>query len=274
MRCLFWIAVVALLGAGCFAHAREQEAKAGKRKARHHAAIVHAIAPLLRAVAVPKIDDETAQQLLLQYRPLLTAELELLRQTCDLAPEQRPKIKAAAEASVKQIVLHGGKVPEMNGFVDADAGSTLVRASLRKALAEALSPEQAASYARRLEKRTVRRKRAAIQLTVARLDAVLYLTPEQRDKISNGLTGSWQESWEGWLSMMDMPGNCLPDAPDNCIVPHLSAEQAAVFGGMEKVNFSIDVFDANQGVQETEDADWWNGKPAKAPEAAPGQPSP
>ena len=37
-----------------------------------------------------------------QYRPILAAELNFIRQMCDLAPEQRPKIKAAGEAGVKE----------------------------------------------------------------------------------------------------------------------------------------------------------------------------
>lgn len=268
-RCL-WVSVVALVCAACCAAGRGDEEQGENPKPRRRNALVRALAPLFRAAAEPTINEEAVQQLMLQYQNLVAGELEILRQACELPPEQRPKIKAAAQASLKETVLHEAKA---QGNPEADPGGSKVRANLRNALGKLLTPEQAAGYARRLAQRDARRKRAAIQLAVVRLDAVLHLTPEQRDKISDNLSKSWQEPWSGWLSLSDVEGGYVPEVPDDSVVPHLRAEQVTVYRGIEKISFSAEdvTIDGPLDAEAAEDADWWCGKPADAVQASPGQ---
>ena len=118
-----------------------------------------------------QIDAQVQQwlvQFTQQYRPMLNPELNFIRQMCDLAPEQRPKIKAAGEAGVKEAAL---KMAEMQGGrmrggavrsnVTPDPRQ-IIREALAKALQETLTPEQMAKYTEEATKRTALRKRAAI----------------------------------------------------------------------------------------------------------------
>lgn len=269
MRRWLWVMIVPLCAAASLASAREVLPRQA-RKSRSQVAVVRAIVPLIRAWYAPHVDEERVRALLEHYRPLVLAELELVRQSCELAPQERPRIKAAAEACVRRTILHSGKLPMDDPFADAPMPSEAeLRTRLRKAVAGTLSAEQAASYKRRLDERTARRKRAAILLAVARLDAALYLTAEQRDKIGADLAKSADTDWDSWLSIGEVDGNYIPEVNDGRVVPHLRPEQAAVYSGLEKVSFGVDdAASGNQGAELAEDEAWWRGKPAAQVEAA------
>ena len=59
--------------------------------------------PLARAApAVNAEDDPRIQQYVQLLQPALWKELDFVRQVCELTPQQRPKIKAAGDAAVKE----------------------------------------------------------------------------------------------------------------------------------------------------------------------------
>jgi hypothetical protein len=280
-RCFQLTAAFAVLSAGgVVLQTRGEEPKPAAKQARKAKAAIRAKAPQPKVAAANDQDDAVAQQMIARYRPILNCELELIRQACDPAPEQRPGIKAAGEASLKQSVQQAGNPgPVIRVFgQNTDSTDTVLRANLRKALTAQLSPEQAASYAKRITERTATRKRALILFVVARLDTALYLTNQQRDKIGDSLSAAWQEAWDEWAGVANYPGNYLPQLPDTCVVPHLNTDQTAVYSGIQKVNISGSVFIQNN--DEAEADDWWGSEPAKPAEgakpaaAAAAQPSP
>ena len=202
-----------------------------------------------------------------QYRPILTTELNFIRQMCDLAPEQRPKIKAAGEASVKEAARRmaelQGRQMRVRNMVERDNTPPdprrIIRDALAKALKETLTPEQMAKYTEEATKRTALRKRAAILSVVARLDSTMCLTAEQRDKITESISSGWQDKWEQWLMMSVYGDQYVPLIPDNLLVGDLNADQKAVWNGLQKVDFT---FWGGGGEVEQNDG-WWGDAPAK-----------
>jgi hypothetical protein len=217
------------------------------------------------AVAVSE-EQLAAQQYLQLMQPLMWRELEFVRLTCDLKPEQRPRIKAAAEKSAKQAAqdqaaqdtVQGQRAPQDRGPVDA---SSMIRKGIANALEETLTAEQFAAYAVEAAWRTDLRKQAAIASVVAQLDEAMYLTKEQRGKIASSLDTNWQDDWEKWLMMWKYAGRYFPKIPDQHITPHLSEKQIKIWGAVQKI-------DANGwgGPVKRQAADdgWWEGDARKS----------
>lgn len=200
-----------------------------------------------------------------QFRPILATELNFIRQMCDLTPEQRPKIKSAGEASVKEAAkkmaeLQGRQMRGVQRNNSQPDPRRIIRDALAKVLKDTLTPEQMAKYTEEATKRTALRKRAAILSVVALLDSTLCLTVEQRDKITESISSHWQDKWEQWLMMSAYNGQYFPEVPDQHVVTHLNAEQKSVWSGLQKIDFG---FWGGDG-QEQQNDGWWGDEPAKA----------
>ncbi|MFM9962216.1 MAG: hypothetical protein ACKV2Q_13460 [Planctomycetaceae bacterium] len=215
-----------------------------------------------------QIDAQVQQwipQFTQQYRPILTTELNFIRQVCDLTPEQRPKIKTAGEATLKEAVV---KMAEFQGAMmrggfrgqnqQPDPQKT-IRESIAKALQDTLTPEQMAKYKAEATQRTALRKRAAIRCVVARLDGTLCLTADQRDKITQSITAGWQDKWEQWLALSVYGDQYFPMVPDQHVATHLDADQKSVWGGLQKVEFG---YYGGNIIAEADDG-WWGVEPVK-----------
>jgi hypothetical protein len=213
--------------------------------------------------------QQLAQQYLNQLRPVLMTELEFIRQVCDLPKEQRPKVKAAGEESLKEaakdfakLQLSRRQVVHIHGVDNSQPEPrTTIRKGLAKALQKSLTTEQMTRYTEEAAKRVADRKQAAILWLVARLDGTLYLTADQREKISAAISSQWQEKWENWLAMYQYGDQYFPTVPDQCIVAHLSDDQKSIWGGLQKIEISIWNFGGGQ-VQAPDD--WWGDEPAEA----------
>ena len=235
------------------------------------APFVEALAEKLDLTAVDAQVQQWIPQFTQQYRPFLTTELNFIRQMCDLKPEQRPKVKAAGEAAVTQVVrlmaeqqgraMRGVNFVERNNAVPPEP-SRFILDALVKALKETLTEEQLTKYTDESAKRTAMRKRAAMQCAVALLDAKLCLTVEQRDQITESVSAKWQTEWESWLMLPQYGGQYFPTIPDNLIVPHLNVEQKSVWNGFQKVSFGHWGGDG----QEQQQDGWWGDEPAKGAE--------
>ena len=216
-----------------------------------------------------QIDAQVQQwvgQFTQQYRPILTTELNFIRQICELTPEQRPKIKMAGEASLKEAALKMAELQggQMRGNFRAQNEQPnpqrTIRESITKVLQETLTPEQMANYKAEATQRAALRKRAAIRCVVARLDGTLCLTADQRDKISQSITAGWQDKWEQWLMLSIYGDQYFPQVPDQHVATHLDADQKSVWGGLQKVDFG---YYGGGGIAEADDG-WWGDAPAKA----------
>ncbi len=208
-----------------------------------------------------------------QSRPVFLAELNFIRQTCDLTPQQRPQVKAAAEEALLQVVKQFAQLQPngQNAFVvngrrlnEQATLRTLLCKKLAASLKEILSAEQLSRYEQESAARAAQYKQAAIYTAVSRIDAALFLRDWQREKIMLALSEHWQDQWDQWRMLSHYSDMYFPMVPDALIVDHLDDGQKAVWRGLQKINIGNNF---NTGVQIPEDAEWWSGAQAR-PEAA------
>ena len=202
-----------------------------------------------------------------QYRPILVAELKFIKNRCDLPKEKRPKIKAAGEAALKETALRMAELQApMQGIRETPADPRRqIRDALKKALKDALTAEQMMKFEADTADRAALRKRAAILNVVARLDPILCLNAEQRDKITKEIDAAWQERWEQWLTLSIYGDQYFPDVPQNLITNHLNEEQKNVWNGLQRVDFGF----WHPGGEDLQDEEWWGGAPANRAVPAP-----
>lgn len=244
-----------------------------KKKVRAAVAFEDLVAPLVQALEGNidlKVADAQVQQWIPQFteqfKPMLWTELNFIRQTCDLTPEQRPKVKAAGDAALEEAVR---KMAELQGRRNAGRVAQqpeprkLIRAALKQALQETLPPEAMQRFADELSLRTERRKQAAILSALSRLDSAMCLTAEQREAIEASISNEWKDQWEQWLVLAIYGDQYFPVIPDALVVTHLNADQKAVWSGLQKVDFGF-----WSGNAQVNDDGWWGGK-AVVPAAKP-----
>ncbi len=244
-----------------------------KKKVRAAVAFEDLVAPLVQAlegnIDLKAADAQVQQwipQFTEQFKPMLWTELNFIRQTCDLTPEQRPKVKAAGDAALADAVR---KMAELQGrrnggrAVQQPEPRKMIRAALKQALQETLPPEAMQKFADELNLRAERRKQAAILGALSRLDSAMCLTAEQREAIEASIAGGWKEQWEQWLVLSIYGDQYFPVIPDALVVTHLNPDQKAVWNGLQKVDFGY-----WSGNAQFEDDGWWGGK-AAVPAARP-----
>ncbi len=240
---------------------RQEPAAAAKAQEAKEAAAARAKeAAAARAKQQEEALNAQAQQYIQMLQPTLWTELDFVRQVCELKPEQRPKIKAAGEESLKKAareiaqprVAGGGR--RQTSQMDA---ATTIRTGLAQALKETLPGEQFDKYSHEAAQRMAHRKQAAILGVVARLDALLCLTAEQRDKLVETFNANWQGDWEHWLMLHHYGGQYLPQIPEQHVVPHLNEEQKSVWRGVQKIG--VGGIWGGEGRERTPD-DWWEGR--------------
>jgi hypothetical protein len=220
-------------------------------------------APAAAAAVVTEVEEAPADDAnaeAVQYEqmlhPKMWRELEFIKQTCNLTREQRPKIKAAGDASLKKAAKEV-MVRMRQAGGQGDAG-TFIRKDMQPTLEKTLSPEQLVRYNEELLRRAAARKKTTLRSVVSQLDGYLYLNREQRDKILQSLDGKWQDEWEHWLQIGMYGGNYFPMIPDEHVVPHLNDQQKTVWQGVQKINpgfWGGGIFGRQVQVDE-----WWDGK--------------
>jgi hypothetical protein len=236
-------------------------------------AVVDDIAPAPRpARAVLQLNQNEAQvkqmmpHFVQQLRPVLMSELAFIRLMCDPPKEQRPKIKAAGEASLENAARQlaeqqfGNNRGMLGGRREPADPRQIIVDDLTQALKTALTSEQMARYTSEANKRTARRKRAAILSAVSLLDETLSLTAEQREKIYDAIAANWQPGWEQWIMLQRYGGQYFPMIPDQHVVGHLNKEQRDVWSGLQRISFGG--WSGFEG-QIQDDDGWWGGEPDK-----------
>jgi len=214
-------------------------------------------------------NDAQLQQYVQLLQPAMWQELNFIRQVCELTPEQRPKIRAAADVAVKEgakAVLQPQRA-NVNGVMvmrsQPTAGTQAIHDSLHEALKKTLTSEQLEQYEAEDAKRVEATKQSTILGVVAQLDAALYLSKEQRAKIVANLDKNWQREWEQWAIVYQHNGQYVPQVPDQHVAPLLNEEQKLVWSGLQKVSFNSW---HNNGQRQNDDA-WWNPQGVKTAKA-------
>jgi hypothetical protein len=218
-------------------------------------------APAVQRQAMP-VDDAMVQQWVQQFRPTLIAELNFIRQICDLTPGQRPTIRAAGEVVLVDAATQFARYQQGGRVRNAELQfqpfpPAIIRAGLLKTLEQTLTPEQLERYKAEAKARTEQRKRATITSAIARLDTALSLTKEQREKINEAITVKWRDEWEQWLMVSRYGDQYYPQVPQDVVIPHLDSEQRVVWNSLQKIGVGFH----GSFVQPQDDSAWWGNQP-------------
>ena len=98
-----------------------------------------------------------------------------------------------------------------------------------------LSSDQWALYQAEVDKRNASRKQAAIRYLVDSLDRDLYLSDQQRDKLTDSLSSHWDDRWHLYLEYVFHGNPFYPLGVDPIVTPLLSDVQRKVWQGFQKV---------------------------------------
>jgi hypothetical protein len=215
------------------------------------------------------------QQFGVQFRQLYRTELHFMRFVCQPTKQQYEKIAAEGEtalkATVKKFAVNWRDLQQgrPSAFEQSDPRAAIADA-LAKLVRATLSPEQAARYQKELDLRAEARKRVVLLNLVAKVDKVLVLTTEQRDKLREILEDNWKDSWNQ-TQMLMYGGQHFPSMPDLEIRLILTATQKNVWSDIPKgdIRFGFHLGFV-QGI-EIEEEVWDDEQPQKNPERLDGK---
>jgi hypothetical protein len=185
-------------------------------------------------VAPAAVLDAQAAQFAQQFRPLARGEYYFIKNVCEPTGEQRKQLAEVSEQAtrgaarkfveVQQKMMRGGWTPGMT-YPDP---RKLVEDEVIKSIGF-LSKTQLERYQRERDLRAASRKEVFIDNLVAKLDADLVLTPQQREKLARSLAANWNDSWGQSLETLSNLDNFFPNVADQVITPLLTEKQKAVW---------------------------------------------
>jgi hypothetical protein len=243
---------------------KERAKKAAGVKA---AAPARAVPALRIAPAMNVNGNLFVQQFMPHFRKALKAELHFMRLVCDCNRAQYEKVAGEVEPTLKTMAeKFGQKNP--NGFIminTAQAGHAgdedndpryLISMAIAKSIRKQLPAEMADRYDQEIAARLEASKQAVVQGYVARLDKILHLTTEQRDRLTKVLDKKWKYS-PSRARLLTMGGNYFPTMPEAEIKEILTPPQQRVWSGIQRqqISFGVSLNDDNEPeIQETWDA--------------------
>lgn len=207
-----------------------------KREVQKVQVVGKAVAGQLVVNMVPQV-----QQFTQQFRPILRAELHLVRTACELTEEQRKQVARKGEGILKdaatkyaesqQKMMQPRRAGQAVSLPDPRA---LIQEGILASLKTHLPPEQLARYQEEIDERAVNRKQLAVQNLVAKLDQDLVLSAEQRDRLGESLSSTWNDAWGQSLQMFMNIDQFFPNIPDKYVLPILNETQKKVWRNIPK----------------------------------------
>ena len=179
--------------------------------------------------------DPLIRQFLPQVRPLMLAELHVIRAACDPTKEQRVALaregdRVAEEATRKYAESYLAMQQRGRNAADPvpDPGAVIV-AGLTRFVQEHLTPDQAGRYRAEVEKRAAALKALVVHNLVAGLDEELVLSTDQRAKLEEFLSSRWNPAWGSSLQVFLYGANYFPELPSDPIASMLGEAQKKVW---------------------------------------------
>lgn len=211
--------------------------------------------------------EQQIKQLIPQYRNqyihILYGELQAVRTYCEIPAESRAEVYNSAEEAYEKALeqfVRGMYMPTERGQQGA-AMRSAVRGSLVALLEKKLPPGEFTRLDRSINERSELRKRICVDSVLARMDEVMRLAPQQREKISESIRSNWSDDWESWLMLWQYEDNYLPQVEDSLIVTHLTPQQRRIWQQAQKISLRGEMHSEFAGEF---DATYWNVKPKKA----------
>lgn len=190
--------------------------------------------------------ENLIQQFMYQGRPAVRAELIFVRKICRLDQEPFRRIDRDAAAALKSVATklaeaqQQGRMPGQIRKATAQTprtvdGFSILHEELAAVMKNDLTAEQFAHYQAESEKRNANRRQAAIRYLLSTIDQELYLSDEQRVKLTESLSSHWDDSWTMTLEYLLYGNQFHPLGVDPLVTPYLNAAQTKVWQGSQKI---------------------------------------
>ena len=206
--------------------------------------------PLPKGVLVQQgVNVQLVQQQTMRLRTILRAEYQLVLTVCEPTKDQRREIARAGERGLRtaamaaaqwqgtpqRLVVRNG-VNQFESVTQPDPRK-VIRDALAAAVKTHLSAEPSARYLKEVELRAADEKQAIIRNLVETLDHLLFLSSEQRRKLTDSLSSNWDEDWKWYLQifMYNNDYRYIAALPDQFIVPTLNRDQVKIWQTTSKM---------------------------------------
>lgn len=185
--------------------------------------------------------EAMAEQFVRQVRPIVRAELHLIRTVCKTSKEDQIKLSQEGGKVLKEVA---GKVAEsqfkmLQGIANPTFFSTPteVQKAMAAAVKTILTPEQSARYQAEIDTRARAERAIIARALVAKFDRILNLSPDQRTKITASIAKSDSPTAKSMNNIM-YNNEYIPAIPDADVVGFLDAQQKTIWQGAERVHYS------------------------------------
>ncbi len=184
--------------------------------------------------------DQATRNMVRQLTPILRGELRVLTSSADPSPTQRREIAMEGGRVLKQVAGNLARMGnQARGFGTATSDPRKVIHEAVEAEAKAkLSPEQFAQFQKESEGKARDRREVLVLNVVAKMDQVLLLSRDQREKLCETLRSEWDERTYPSVEMLQFYPLYFPMIPDPQTRPILSEDQQKIWQGVPKLNFA------------------------------------
>lgn len=187
--------------------------------------------------------DNQVEQYMRQARPLVRAELMFVRKVCALDVEAFRKLYEHSELASKEAMKKfleaqteiRARARTARPATEAPSAPAFLHERLTSAIKSDLTPEQFARYQSEVEKRGAFQKASAIAYLLEAIDQELYLSRDQRAKVTESLSAHWDPSWLSSLEYRLYGNKFFPAAIDPFVTPYLDSTQAKIWAGVQRV---------------------------------------
>lgn len=195
------------------------------------------------------VDDANAEMVLEanmdEFRRMLKPELLFLRKACELSESEFQPIDQSADACLREVTRQF--LEEQQSDSSEQTSSNTEPRTLPQRLQDLvaqvaecqLSAEQWGRYSHELRKRSEHRMRVAILNLVARLDADLRLSPNQRDQFAKLLEDNWDAAWGQSLLSFTDETNYMPKLPEEAVARILTPTQRVAMTDLQYENTNL-----------------------------------
>ena len=228
--------------------------------------------PAPPVVAVDKAQkDAMLDNVLRQMRPVLRAELHLIRNICKPSKDEQAKLAKEGEKVLREVADKAAeaqlKMQQGIGVGSMPNAVESIQSTMAAAVKTGLSPAQAARYQAEVDARTKSERDVAARMLVARFDPLLNLSVDQRGKIAAALAKS-NNAMAKSLDNLMYQNNYLPAIDDGDVVPFLDDRQKILWRDTQRVSFGTSFNYGIAGLNLTDDDLAEEDDPAVAAERA------
>jgi hypothetical protein len=175
-------------------------------------------------------------------RPFLRAELHLIRAVCKTTPDEQDALAGDGErvlwAVADTICVASLKLRNGIDVARIPVAALEVEKGMLSAVESRLALAAAARYRAEVEARRVEERDMDARVLVARLDALLRLSPDQRLRIAAALAASDDPACEA-ADVTFLSDNLFPRVPDDLVTRHVDSSQKGVWSGLERREITV-----------------------------------